>query len=118
MSGGTPEADSWPAFAARERVRRQREIDELHARYGDLYERITAILFRHDPVGLNFDDNTDEYAPEARRIAWVLSTLSSVDEARRTIRDIFAASFDDRLAGPESRYQRAAEDIWGLWERR
>lgn len=118
MTDVTPDSDPWPVIAAGLRARREHDIQHLHARYGDVLERITAILFQHDPMHLNFEHNTDEYEPEARRILWSLPTINSVDEARHTIRAIFAALFDDRMAGPESRYQRAAEDIWGLWERR
>jgi hypothetical protein len=27
------------------------------------YERVSEILFAEDPIGINFDDNTDEYEP-------------------------------------------------------
>ena len=42
-------------------VRRQ-----LKAEYGDLFDCTAALLFRHDPVGINFEVNPDEYQPQAR----------------------------------------------------
>jgi len=33
-----------------------------------LFAAITAVLFRHDPIGINFEINTDEYDPEAGTI--------------------------------------------------
>ena len=44
------------------------ENKRLKAKYGSLFDSITALLFRHDPIGINFEDNTDEYEPEARTI--------------------------------------------------
>jgi hypothetical protein len=53
----------------------------------DLVSRVEALLFCHDPIGINFDTNTDEYRPEAHR----------------------------QIAGPVERYRVVAESIWGLW---
>jgi hypothetical protein len=36
--------------------------------YAGLYEEVEAILFRHDPAGINFGENTDEYDPEVSTI--------------------------------------------------
>ena len=42
--------------------------DALKKRYRGLYDRVTSILFRIDPMGINFEDNTDEYDPETDTI--------------------------------------------------
>jgi hypothetical protein len=44
------------------------ETRRLKAEYGDLFDSMADILFRHDPIGLNFEDNLDEYDSEARTI--------------------------------------------------
>lgn len=41
----------------------------LRAEYGELFDSMAALLFRHDPIGINFDgENTDEYEPEVETI--------------------------------------------------
>lgn len=34
----------------------------------ELHAQISPILFRHDPMGISFESNTDKYDPEARTI--------------------------------------------------
>jgi hypothetical protein len=36
------------------------ETQRLKAEYGDLFDSVADILFRHDPIGINFEDNLDE----------------------------------------------------------
>jgi hypothetical protein len=33
------------------------ENKRLKAEYGNLFDRVTEILFRHDPIGINCEDN-------------------------------------------------------------
>jgi hypothetical protein len=41
----------------------------LKAEYGQLVDSMSALLFRHDPIGIAFDnENTDEYDPETGTI--------------------------------------------------
>ncbi len=42
--------------------------DSSEQRYGPAFQRLSRILYAHDPIGINFGDNTDEYDPEARTI--------------------------------------------------
>ncbi|EHR63746.1 hypothetical protein SaccyDRAFT_4951 [Saccharomonospora cyanea NA-134] len=76
---------------------------------------IEALLFRHDPIGLNFEDNTDEYRSEAETIALRLPEASSVADVRRMAHEEFVRWFDAELAGPESRYTAIAQEVWRLW---
>lgn len=91
--------------------------------YDDLYEDISAILFEHDPVGLNFGHNTDEYEPEVDTILPRLENAYSVADVRRIIFEELC--YWVRIAGqplkegeipssvwPEHQYQAIAEDIW------
>jgi hypothetical protein len=41
---------------------------QLEAEYGDLFDFTAALLFRHDPVCINFEINPDEYEAEAGSI--------------------------------------------------
>jgi hypothetical protein len=45
------------------------ERRQLKAEYGQLVDSMSALLFRHDPIGIAFDnENTDEYDPETGTI--------------------------------------------------
>jgi hypothetical protein len=72
-------------------------------------------LFQHDPIGINFEDNSDEHRPEAETIALRRREAHSVDDVRRITHEEFVRWFDPKSAGPESRYQPVAEDIWRVW---
>lgn len=85
--------------------------------YDALNAEITAILFYHDPIRISCGTNTDEYKPEARTILPRLADCDSVDEVRGVIHEEFSKWFTARIAGPESRYQGAAEDVWEAWQR-
>jgi hypothetical protein len=51
------------------------EREQLKKQYGSLYDTASGLLFESDPIGINFEDNTDEYEPEA---ATILPRLASV----------------------------------------
>jgi hypothetical protein len=62
----------------------------LKQEYGELFDQTSAILFRHDPIGINFEDNTGEYDPEAgtilpRLAACAFSDRSSPHRLRRVL---------------------------------
>jgi hypothetical protein len=51
--------------------KREREREERKQRvvgHEEIVGRVSALLFAADPVGINFDDNTDEYDLEAEMI--------------------------------------------------
>src|SRR5438552_13976949 len=72
---------------------------QLREKYRNLYDATIALLFRHDPVGINFEDNTDEYAPEAGTI---LPKLQSCRSAM-TLWKWFTARFFAGSATPLAR---------------
>jgi hypothetical protein len=81
----------------------------------DLVSRVEALLFYEDPIGINFDTNTDEYLAEAQSIVIRLPEATSPDDAQRIVHEEFVRWFDRQLAGPVERYRAVAESIWGLW---
>jgi hypothetical protein len=85
---------------------------ELAARYERLVGDLEALLYRHDPIGIAFGDNPDEYSAEAGTIAPRLPDVDTVDDVRRIVHDEFVRWFDEDTAGPASRYQAIAEEIW------
>jgi hypothetical protein len=83
--------------------------------YEHLVASIEELLFRHDPIGINFGDNTDEYRGEAEVLVLYRGRAASVVDLRRIVHDVFVKWFDADLAGPESRYGEIAAEIWALW---
>lgn len=94
---------------------RERRKDVKRA-YGELFDRVSAVLFAADPMGLNFGSNTDEYDPEASTIIPRLSGCHSTSDALTVIHEEFVAWFDLDADEPVEKYRQIAEDIWNLWQ--
>jgi len=89
----------------------------LKAEYRWLFDEVAALLFRHDPVGINCEDNTDEYEPEVGTILPRLRSCHSPDDVCRMVHQEFVRWFDADTAGPEERFARIAAEIWDCWQR-
>jgi hypothetical protein len=81
-----------------------RPHDNLYAQGRALKERamreqpalvlaVSEILFRHDPAGINFGDNTNEYDPEAGSIVARLHECADADDVRRVVGEEFVRWF-------------------------
>ena len=92
------------------------ENKRLKAEYGDLFESVADILFRHDPVGINFEDNTDEYYPEARTILPRLGDCRSAQDVTTVVHEEFVRWFEPETAGTKENYQLVSEEIWNRWQ--
>ncbi len=80
-----------------------------------LVDEVEALLHRHDPVGIGFGDNPDEYRPEAQSIVARLPRARSVDDVRTLVHGEFVRWFDQDTAGPADRYEVIARDVWAVW---
>ncbi|MBI3874868.1 MAG: hypothetical protein HY300_02665 [Verrucomicrobia bacterium] len=76
-----------------------------------------ALLFRHDPIGINSKTNTDEYEPEAGTILPRLRDCRSEADVCRVVHEEFVCWFDSRTAGPREHYAKIAADLWQLLQR-
>jgi hypothetical protein len=85
---------------------------ELTARSQRLVGDVEALLYRHDPIGIAFGDNPDEYSPEAGSIVPRLQDVGTAEDVRRVVHEEFVRWFDEDTAAPASRYQAIAEEIW------
>jgi hypothetical protein len=79
-----------------------------------LAAELEALLYRHDPIGIAFGDNPDEYSPEARALPPRLVEARTVDDVQDVVHAVFVQWFDDGIAGPRTRYRLIAEDISAL----
>ena len=88
--------------------------DALKKRYLGLYDRVTSILFRVDPMGINFEDNTDEYDPETDTILPRLPHCTSPDDVRKVVIEEFERWFDSDMvnAGNRKHFDEIASAIW------
>lgn len=88
----------------------------LKAEYVKLFDSVAALLYRHDPVGINFEDNADEYEPEARTILPRLNNCHSPDDVLQVVHAEFVRWFDSATAGPPEHYKKIASEVWQLWQ--
>jgi hypothetical protein len=94
------------------------EKERLKAEYGSLFGSVEEILFRHDPIEINYGFNTDEYDPEVKTILPRLKTCRSVEDVASVVHEEFLHWFNSESVGAKERYQNIAEEIWGLWQER
>jgi hypothetical protein len=80
----------------------------------DLLARVEAVLFHDDPIGINFESNTDEYRSEAQTIVLRLAEATCEADVAVIVHDEFVRWFDPQTAGPIERYRSAASAIWRL----
>jgi len=90
-----------PKLSAWRRKRVQRK-------FGGLFQDASIILFKHDPIGINFEDNTDEYDCEVGTILPRMSRCASANEVRRVVFEEFQRWFTPEVAGDEMRYDLIA----------
>jgi hypothetical protein len=100
-----------PDGVARARQTRQ----QLLTGQQGLVASIEDLLFRHDPIGINFDHNTDEYRPEAETITLRLPEAATEHDLRRIIHEELVRWFDASIAGPVERYDSIAREVWQIW---
>ncbi|WP_200942550.1 hypothetical protein [Knoellia sp. Soil729] len=98
------------------RAARQSRLTQTATRR-DLVNAISAALFKADPVGINFDTNTDEYDAEAETIVIALPRAAGPEDVRSLTHETFVQWFDAETAGPIERYTAVAHEIWTLWRR-
>lgn len=91
-------------------------IDGVEARYPGFFDDLSALLFRHDPIRINFGTNTDEYEPEVGTILPRLEDCSSAVDMQRVVYEEFVRWFGADIAGPRERYAEIAADTWELWQ--
>ena len=93
------------------------ERRRLKAEYRELYDKVAALLFRHDPEGINFETNTDEYEPEVGTILPRLRSCHSEDDVLWVVHEEFLRWFGADTARPQEHYAKIATEIWRLWRR-
>ena len=96
----------------REKIQAERRA--LRREYGELYDHVSQLLFNWDPIGINFEVNTDEYEPEVSTILPRLRSCTSAEDVQRVVHEEFCRWFDADMAGPLEKYERIGHDIWNI----
>ncbi len=106
----------WERVSAEVRTAREHRLAALHGQEL-LVDELTAVLFEADPIGLNFETNTDEYAAEAQSIALRLPEVNDLNQLRELVHQEFVRWFDADLAGSPSKYTTLAQKVLTVWHR-
>jgi hypothetical protein len=94
-----------------ERQGLKRECRERH-------DEVLEILFRNDPIGINFEINTDEYEPEVGKILQQINESSSPQDLQKIIHQEFVRWFGADIAGSRAKYARIAQEVWDAYKKR
>ena len=89
----------------------------LKKEYGEFYSTVEEILFRHDPIGINFDYNTDEYSPEVGTIIPRLKNAQSESDVLEIVIEEFKKWFGygEIIKKQDPVYQIISKEIWNAW---
>ena len=90
------------------------ERKRLKAEYSLLFEELTAILFRIDPVGIADEENFDEYEPEVGTILPRLSSAGSAEDVKEIIRQEFTNWFGNTTYA-KTKLDDLALEFWEAW---
>ena len=91
-------------------------VRELVQPYRSLVEEISSVLFHHDPIDINYDDNTDEYDPEAETIVLRFLDIADLTQSRvlEVVHEEFVRWFGVDSAGPVDDYEDIAREVKNL----
>jgi hypothetical protein len=97
------------------RMTRSEERKAIKRQYGTLFVSVSEALFRADPIGINFDTNTDEYEPEAGTIIPRLRSAKSEEDVQSIVYEEFCRWFSPVSVGPRENFASLSAEIWKLW---
>ena len=116
MNDRTNAKDEWPPEVVAKVQKDRSERDAVRNQNAQLFAAISAAMFRHDPIGINFNMNTDEYEPEAGTVIPRLKGCSSAGDVATVLHEEFVVWFGSEIAGAQSLYANLAEEIWEIWK--
>jgi hypothetical protein len=78
----------------------------IRLEYPELFDALSSLLFKVDPIGINFETNTDEYEPEVGTIIPRLKIARSEADVQMIVHEEFCRWFDRKTAGAGKRLSR------------
>ena len=101
-----------------ERINQARvEREKVRSQDPQFFEAVSRVMFDRDPMGINFETNTDEYDSEAGTVIPRLNTCASAADVATVLHEEFTKWFEE-TAGTRDRYVELAKDIWALYKSR
>ena len=99
--------------------RRGLRSQQIKKKYGELYTRIEEILFRHDPININYGFNSYEYDNEVETILLRLKRVKNIGDVQNICYKEFRYWFGNLYVCPEKYddYRIIAEEIWDELEK-
>ena len=93
------------------------EREKMREQYPELFAKLESIFFKHDPIGINFGSNPDEYAAEVGTVLKRLPSATSQEEVQTMVYEVFCSWFDPHLAGDKNSvaYKGIAKETWESW---
>ncbi len=91
------------------------DVSIAKKKYPELVKAISQCLFEDDPVGINFENNTDEYDPEAATILAKLKDCKSENDVLKVVYTEFCRWFGKETTGSMTRYTKVSSLIWQIW---
>lgn len=85
--------------------------------YGMLFSAISHLIFKLDPISINFGSNWDEYDPEAHDIVGRLQSNPDCKSTQIICYEVFCKWFDRSLAGKPEDYVEMGRLIDQEWNR-
>lgn len=111
-------SDEWPKEVI-ERFKRDRSArDAVRHDQPQLFAAVSEAMFRHDPIGINFGHNTDEYDAEAGTVIPRLTECKSVFDVEGVLHEEFINWFGVETARSRAVYSPLAAEVWRLWNER
>ena len=107
--------DDWPPETRAQFRRMEARQAELEAQYPRLFEDLRQCLFKHDPMGINLETNTDEYDPEVATIIPRLPSCTSREDVLNVVHDELVRWFGEDIVKPKDRYAELSAEIWKTW---
>ena len=93
----------------------RKQLPAVKAEFGPLFQEVSAILFRHDPMHINAGFNSDEYDPEVGTILPRLKDCRSARDVQKVVYEEFEQWFG--IPGEREKYRLASLEIWSAWQR-
>jgi hypothetical protein len=110
----TTRDSDWETHAARIKAERAERLRQLSG-YEEVVAKVSAALFASDPIGINSEDNTDEYDPEAQTIVIRLMGETGKPDVVTIVHEEFTRWFGSGTAGPRREYEGIGQEISRLW---
>tara|TARA_Y100000310_G_C20278847_1_gene621618 strand:+ start:289 stop:576 length:288 start_codon:yes stop_codon:yes gene_type:complete len=82
----------------------------------DIKNKLRKIFNNHDPIGIYCDKETnfDEYDPEIEGLIIRFNRSKNLDDFTSKIHTVFVNMFDKDIAGPKSKYNKLAKEVYNL----